>query len=137
MNKLILIGNLTKDPELNFTAGSGIAVARFTVAVARMKKGESDFPSCIAFGKTAETISQYFFKGSKIAIEGHIQTGSYDAKDGTKRYTTDVIVDRFEFVESSKNNNQSGASNNFNQDSNFGSFEADITPVDDVDMPFN
>lgn len=137
MNKVVLIGNLTKDPELNFTAGSGTAVARFTVAVSRMKKGESDFPSCIAFGKTAETIAQYFFKGSKIALEGHIQTGSYDAKDGTKRYTTDVIVDRFEFVGSNKNDNQSGDSNNFNQDSNFGSFEADITPVDDVDMPFN
>ncbi|MGN1029761.1 MAG: single-stranded DNA-binding protein [Bacilli bacterium] len=137
MNKVVLIGNLTKDPELNFTAGSGTAVARFTVAVARMKKGESDFINCISFGKTAETIAQYFFKGSKIALEGHIQTGSYDAKDGTKRYTTDVIVDRFEFVGNNKNDNQSGVSNNFNQDSNFGSFEADITPVDDGDMPFN
>lgn len=131
MNKVVLIGNLTKDPELNFTAGSGTAVARFTVAVARMKKGESDFINCIAFGKTAETIAQYFFKGSKIAIEGHIQTGSYDAKDGTKRYTTDVIVDRFEFVESSKNNKGGQAENS--QDN----FYNDITPVDgDEMMPF-
>lgn len=131
MNKVILIGNLTKDVELNFTAGSGTAVARFTVAVARMKKGESDFPSCIAFGKTAETIAQYFFKGSKIAIEGHIQTGSYDAKDGTKRYTTDVIVDRFEFVGSNKNN-QGGQVEN-SQDN----FYNDITPVDGEEMmPF-
>lgn len=136
MNKVVLIGNLTKDVDLSFTANSGMAVGRFTLAVNRMKKGESDFPNCISFGKTAETIAQYFFKGSKIAIEGHIQTGSYDAKDGTKRYTTDVIVDRFEFVGSSKNDNQ--GSNSFNQDSNFGNmnFEEDMTPVDDGDMPF-
>jgi len=131
MNRVVLIGNLTKDPELNFTAGSGTAVARFTVAVARMKKGESDFLSCIAFGKTAETIAQYFFKGSKIAIEGHIQTGSYDAKDGTKRYTTDVIVDRFEFVGNSKNDKGGQVENN--QDN----FYNDITPVDGEEMmPF-
>lgn len=135
MNKVVLIGNLTKDVDLSFAAGSGIAVGRFTVAVARMKKGESDFPNCISFGKTAETIAQYFFKGSKIAIEGHIQTGSYDAKDGTKRYTTDVIVDRFEFVGSNKNDNQ--GSNSLNQD-NFGSmsFEDEMTPDDMGDCPF-
>lgn len=130
MNKVILIGNLTKDPELNFTAGSGTAVARFTVAVSRMKKGESDFINCIVFGKTAETIAQYFFKGSKIALEGHIQTGSYDAKDGTKRYTTDVIVDRFEFV--GNNKNDKGGQVESSQDD----FYNDITPVDDGDMPF-
>lgn len=133
MNKVVLIGNLTKDVDLSFAAGSGTAVGRFTVAVARMKKGESDFPNCISFGKTAETIAQYFFKGSKIAIEGHIQTGSYDAKDGTKRYTTDVIVDRFEFVGQANNNNQGNtSSNNFNQNN----FEDEMTPVDDGDMPF-
>ena len=131
MNKVVLIGNLTKDVDLSFAAGSGTAVVRFTVAVARMKKGESDFPNCISFGKTAETIAQYFFKGSKIAIEGHIQTGSYDAKDGTKRYTTDVIVDRFEFVASNKNDSQATQSNS-NQDN----FEDEMTPVDDGDMPF-
>lgn len=130
MNKVVLIGNLTKDPELNFTAGSGTAVARFTVAVSRMKKGESDFINCIVFGKTAETIAQYFFKGSKIALEGHIQTGSYDAKDGTKRYTTDVIVDRFEFV--GNNKNDKGGQVESSQDD----FYNDITPVDDGDMPF-
>ncbi|GAA0107350.1 single-stranded DNA-binding protein [Clostridium tertium] len=133
MNKVVLIGNLTKDVDLSFAAGSGTAVGRFTVAVARMKKGESDFPNCISFGKTAETIAQYFFKGSKIAIEGHIQTGSYDAKDGTKRYTTDVIVDRFEFVGQANNNNQGNtSSNNFNQNN----FDDEMTPVDDGDMPF-
>ena len=133
MNKVVLIGNLTKDVDLSFTAGSGMAVGRFSVAVARMKKGESDFPNCVSFGKTAETIAQYFFKGSKIAIEGHIQTGSYDAKDGTKRYTTDVIVDRFEFVGQAKGNDNQG-----NTSSNFGemNFEEEMTPVDDSSMPF-
>lgn len=132
MNKVVLIGNLTKDVDLSFAANSGMAVGRFQVAVARMKKGESDFPNCISFGKTAETIAQYFFKGSKIAIEGHIQTGSYDAKDGTKRYTTDVIVDRFEFVGQGKQEQKE-----YNPFNNGGmNFEEDMMPVDDGDMPF-
>lgn len=132
MNKVVLIGNLTKDVDLSFAANSGMAVGRFQVAVARMKKGESDFPNCISFGKTAETIAQYFFKGSKIAIEGHIQTGSYDAKDGTKRYTTDVIVDRFEFVGQGKQEQKED--NPFNNGGM--NFEEDMMPVDDDSMPF-
>ena len=129
MNKVVLIGNLTKDVDLSFAANSGMAVGRFQVAVARMKKGESDFPNCISFGKTAETIAQYFFKGSKIAIEGHIQTGSYDAKDGTKRYTTDVIVDRFEFVGQGKQEQKED--NPFNNN-----FADDMTPEYTEDCPF-
>ena len=105
INKVVLLGNLTKDPELIRT-GDGVvitAIAKFTLAVSRpLKKNETDFINCIAFGKTGETITQYFTKGSKIAITGNIRTGSYDAKDGTKRYTTDVIVETFEFVESKK-----------------------------------
>lgn len=129
INKVILIGNLTKDVDLSFAANSGMAVGRFTLAVNRMKKGESDFPNCISFGKTAETIAQYFFKGSKIAIEGHIQTGSYAAKDGTKRYTTDVIVDRFEFVGQGKQEQKED--NPFNN-----SFVDDMTPEYTEDCPF-
>ena len=103
INKVVLLGRLTKDPELRYAAGSGTAVCRFTVAINRQfKKDETDFINCVAFGKTGETITQYFTKGSKIAITGNIRTGSYDAKDGTKRYTTDVIVETFEFVESKK-----------------------------------
>ena len=102
INKVVLLGNLTKDPELIRT-GDGIVIAKFTLAVSRqLKKNEADFINCIAFGKTGETITKYFTKGSKIAITGNIRTGSYDAKDGTKRYTTDVIVETFEFVESKK-----------------------------------
>ena len=127
INKVILLGRLTKDPELRFAAGSGTAVSRFTVAVNRQfKKDETDFINCIAFGKAGETISQYMRKGSQIALTGHIQTGSYDAKDGTKRYTTDVIVESFEFVGGKKENAEPNS--NFNDD---------ITPVDDPsDMPF-
>ena len=101
MNKVILIGRLTKDPELRYAAGSGTTVCRFTVAINRQfKKDETDFINCIAFGKTGETITQYLTKGRQIAVTGSIRTGSYDAQDGTKRYTTDVIVETFEFVES-------------------------------------
>ena len=99
MNKVILIGRLTRDPELNFAAGSGTAVTRFSLAVTRpFKKDETDFINCIAFGKTGETIAQYLTKGRQLAVTGSIRTGSYDAKDGTKRYTTDVVVDSFEFI---------------------------------------
>lgn len=153
MNKVILIGRLTKDPELNFAAGSGTAVTKFTLAINRaFKKEETDFINCIAFGKTGETIAQYLTKGRQLAITGSIRTGSYDAKDGTKRYTTDVVVESFEFISSGSSNsngkdqgsfnNGYGASNgsDYSNSSNgkFGgmNFEEDMTPVDDGDMPF-
>ena len=140
MNKVVLIGRLTKDPELRFAAGSGTAVCRFTVAINRQfKKDETDFINCVAFGKTAETISQYLRKGRQIAVTGSIRTGSYDAKDGTKRYTTDVAVDSFEFIGSkdsgssdSENSTQPRHNNNYEELS----YNDDITPVDDGDMPF-
>ncbi|CUQ09429.1 phage-related single-strand DNA-binding protein [Clostridium paraputrificum] len=136
MNKVILIGRLTKDPELRFTAGSGMAVSRFTVAVNRQfKKDETDFINCVAFGKTAETISQHLTKGRQIAVIGSIRTGSYDAQDGTKRYTTDVAVDSFEFVGSNGQADNQG-SNNADAFSEFGGFD-DVTPADDMgDCPF-
>lgn len=138
MNKWVGIGRLTKDPELNFAAGTGIAVTRFTLAVTRpFKKDETDFINCIAFNKRAEAIAQYLTKGRQLAVTGSIRTGSYDAKDGTKRYTTDIVVDSFEFIGSSKSNDNQG-SNSFNQDSFGGmNFEEDMTPIDDGDMPFN
>ena len=125
MNKVVLVGRLTKDPELRYTAGSDTAVCKFTLAVNRMKKDEADFINCVAFNKTAETIANYLVKGRKIAIAGGIQTDSYTAQDGTKRYTTDVVVETFEFCDSS---NKSNSSNN--------SIDDDVTPVDDGDMPF-
>ena len=137
MNKVILIGRLTKDPKLNFTAGKGTAVCRFTLAVTRpFKKDEVDFINCIAFGKTGETISKYLTKGRQLAVTGSIRTGSYDAKDGTKRYTTDVVVDSFEFIGANANNN-SNSNANSNANSNLGGLqEDDLTPIDDGDMPF-
>lgn len=136
MNKVILIGRLTKDPELNFAAGTGTAVTRFTLAVTRpFKKDETDFINCIAFNKRAEAIAQYLTKGRQLAVTGSIRTGSYDAKDGTKRYTTDIVVDSFEFIGNSNgnSNNQGNTSNSFSGMN----FEEDMTPVDDGDMPFN
>lgn len=137
MNKWVGIGRLTRDPELNFAAGTGTAVARFTLAVTRpFKKDETDFINCIAFNKRAEAIAQYLTKGRQLAVTGSIRTGSYDAKDGTRRYTTDIVVDSFEFIGSSKSNDNQG-SNGFNQD-NFESmsFEEEMTLVDDGDCPF-
>ena len=102
MNNVILMGRLTSDPKINYTGGqSPTCVAKFTVAVARrMNPQESDFISCTAFGKTAEFFDRYCHKGIKLCIEGRIQTGSYDGRDGVKHYTTDVIVENAEFCES-------------------------------------
>ena len=137
MNKWIGIGRMVADPELNYAAGTGTAVCRFTLAVIRpFKKDETDFINCISFGKTGETIAQYLTKGRQLAVTGSIRTGSYDAKDGTKRYKTDIVVDSFEFIGNGQgNNNQSNTSyqdNNFDQ----GGFYEDMAPVDDGDCPF-
>ena len=97
------IGRLTRDPEVWYTQ-SGKAYASFTLAIDRRKSGEgnpqADFISCVAWEKTAEVISQYCTKGKKIAVEGRIQTRSYDANDGTKRYVTEVVVQSMEFCDS-------------------------------------
>ena len=130
MNKVVLIGRLTKDPELSYAAGTGTAVCRFTLAVTRpFKKDETDFIRCVAFNKTAETIGQYLTKGRQIAIAGRIQTGSYEAQDGTKRYTTDVVVENFEFIGNNQGQAQNDNYDNYN-------FDNEMTPVDDGDMPF-
>lgn len=105
VNKVILMGRLTKDPDVRYTQGEKpMAVARYTVAVNRVYKRdgepEADFINCVAFGRTAEFAEKYFRQGIKIAIVGKIQTGSYVNKDGVKVYTTDVIVDEQEFAES-------------------------------------
>ena len=102
MNKVVLIGRLTKDPDIRYSPGSQTAVARFSLAISRGKKanGEdagSDFPNIVAFGKTAELIERYVSKGQQIAIEGRIQTGSYE-RDGIKHYTTEIVAERLEFL---------------------------------------
>ncbi len=106
MNKVILMGRLTKDPEVRYSSGSEqMAIARYTLAVDRRfakKDAEqtADFISCVAFGKSGEFAEKYFRKGTKVAIVGRIQTGSYTNKDGQKVYTTDVVVEEQEFAES-------------------------------------
>ena len=105
MNRVTLIGRLTRDPDIRYTQSDNpICIARYSLAVDRRYKKdgqqEADFPSCIAFGKTAEFAEKYLCKGMKIAINGRLQTGSYTNKDGAKVYTTDVVVEEHEFVES-------------------------------------
>ncbi len=102
MNKTVLIGNLTRDAELSTTT-NGISVARFTVAVQRKFKNangeyETDFINCVAWRNTAENLAKYTSKGSKVGVAGSIQTRSYEAADGTKRYVTEVIADEVEFL---------------------------------------
>ena len=104
MNKVILMGRLTRDPELRYSTGERqMAIARYTLAVARKVKTndtEADFINCIAFGKSAEFVEKYFRQGQRVLIEGRLQTGSYTNKEGQKVYTTDIIVDAQEFADS-------------------------------------
>ena len=105
MNKVILMGRLTRDPEVRYSQGdSATAVARYTLAVDRRFKrdGEAsaDFINCVVFGKSAEFAERYFRQGLKVVVSGRIQTGSYTNRDGVKVYTTDVVVEDQEFAES-------------------------------------
>ena len=105
MNKVILMGRLTRDPEVRYSAGdSSMAIARYTLAVDRRfrRDGENsaDFISCVAFGRSAEFAEKYFRQGIKIVVTGRIQTGSYTNRDGQKVYTTEVVVEDQEFAES-------------------------------------
>ena len=105
MNKVVLMGRLTRDPEVRYSQGEkATAIARYTLAVDRTFKrdGEqtADFINCVVFGRSAEFAEKYFRQGTKIAISGRIQTGSYTNKDGVKVYTTEVVVEEQEFAES-------------------------------------
>lgn len=153
MNKVVLVGRLTKDPELRFTPGAGTAVATCTLAVDRRfpsKDGqkEADFIPVVIWGKPAENTANYMSKGSLMGVSGRIQTRSYDAKDGTKRYVTEVVADEVQFLSKGSGNAGGGAmrqpSNNDNSDyypgpgTGFGGqdFGDDMTPVDEGDIPF-
>lgn len=135
MNAVSLVGRLTRDPEVRYANNEKTtAIARFTVACDRRfkKEGEqaADFISCVAFGKIAEFVERYFFKGSSIGLTGRIQTGSYE-KDNQKVYTTDILVESVEFV-GSKNNGGESKPQNTAQDSGFMNIPDDITE----DLPF-
>ncbi len=112
MNKVILMGRLTRDPDVRYSQGdAATAVARFTLAVDRRFRREdasTDFISCVAFGRNAEFIEKYFRQGTKAVICGRIQTGSYTNRDGQKVYTTDVVVEEQEFAESKNASADSG-----------------------------
>ena len=140
MNKVILMGRLTRDPEVRYTQGdNAMAIARYSLAVDRRFKrdGEpdADFINCVAFGKSGEFAEKYLKKGTKVAVVGRIQTGSYTNKDGQKVYTTDVVVEEQEFAESknssSSDNNQSAPTNK-NTD-----FMNIPDGIDDTELPFN
>ena len=99
MNICVITGRIVKDVDIKTTNGAEpLTIARFTVAANRIKKGEADFLPCVAFGKTAEILGKYCSKGSHVGVTGHIQTGSYQRQDGTKVYTTDVIVDKLDLL---------------------------------------
>lgn len=119
MNKVILMGRLTRDPEVRYSQGdNATAIARFTLAVDRRIKRDNEAPvdyiNCVSFGRSAEFTEKYFHKGTKIVIAGRIQTGSYTNKDGQKVYTTDIVIEEQDFAESkaaSQQNNPGNAQN--------------------------
>ncbi len=115
MNKAILMGRLTRDPEVRYSAGeNALAIARYTLAVDRKirRDGEAtaDFISCVSFGRTAEFAEKYFRQGLRIVVSGRIQTGNYTNRDGQKVYTTEVVVEEQEFAESKKSSETSQSS---------------------------
>lgn len=148
MNRVVLVGRLTRDPEMRTTT-SGISQTRFTLAVNRRTANQSgereaDFINCVAWRGTAEAIGKYLTKGRELAIEGRIQTGSYDAQDGTKRYTTDVVVDNFTFIGSGNGSatptyQNNGASNDIAttdiSEDPFKDFGSEVALSDD-ELPF-
>lgn len=136
MNKAILIGRLTRDPEMRTTT-AGIASTSFTVAISRTYTNqngerEADFINCVAWRKQAENIAKYCKKGSQVAVEGRIQTRSYDAQDGTKRYVTEVVADNVTFLGTKANSGDFPSSNESE------SFESnpDIMTTDVSEDPF-
>ena len=138
MNKYICTGNLTKDPELKFTPGKGTAVATFTVAVTTGygDNKETSFIPVVVWGKGAESVANYTHKGSKVLIQGRIKTRNYDAKDGTKRYVTEIIADNYGGVEFLSNKDKDTHSPNNENKQSGESFNADVTEVLEDDIPF-
>ena len=141
LNKVILMGRFTRDPELRSTP-QGISTCSFSIAVDRnfVRQGEerkADFINCVAWRQTAEFISKYFKKGSMVALEGSIQTRSWDDQDGKKRYATDVVVNQVYFAESKRDSQSSMGMDDSFAASDFGSLPEPISPMGtDDDLPF-
>lgn len=138
MNKVVLVGRLTKDPELKFTPGNSTAVATVTLAVDRRVKQEgkqsADFIPVVIWGKQAEATANYMTKGSQLSVSGRIEVRTYDAKDGTKRYVTEVVAEEVQFLD--KKGTASNATETKNSSKAEGYDDVDMTPVDDGDIPF-
>ena len=137
MNSCVMVGRLTK--EVDFRVNGDKSTAKFTIAVNREFKNsqgnyDADFINCTAFGKRAETIQKYFTKGQQVCVKGPWRTGSYDAQDGTKRYTNELLVEGFTFIGGQSNGNNSGYGEN-NTSNNNNDFGYEM-PIDDGDMPF-
>lgn len=142
INQVVLVGRMTKDPELNYVGQKGTAMVSFTVAVNRTFKNkdgeyEADFIRCKAFNKTAEIIGQYGAKGMLVGVTGNIQTGSYTNDNGDKVFTTDVMCNQFQMLEK-KNSNQQSENNKKSPDFNDDPFEKNDDPIDisNDDLPF-
>ena len=138
MNKVILMGRLTRDPEVRYSQGeNALAITRYTLAVDRRFKrdGEAtaDFINCVVFGKSAEFAERYFRQGMRVAITGRIQTGSYTNKDGVKVYTTEVVVEEQEFAESKSTQQQKQGSAPVSDSDGFMNIPDGI----DEELPFN
>ena len=141
MNKVILMGRLTRDPDVRYSQGEqATAIARFSLAVDRKFKRDgdqtADFIGCIAFGKLGEFAEKYLRKGTKVVVTGRIQTGSYTNKDGQKVYTTDVVVEECEFAES-KNSANGNSSQSAPAPSSAGDGFMNIPDGIDEELPFN
>lgn len=144
MNKVMLMGRLVRDPEVRYTQGeNAMAIARYTLAVDRRfkKNGEessADFITCVAFGKPAEFVERYLRKGTKMAVAGRIQTGSYTNKEGQKVYTTEVVIEEQEFAESkNSSSSEGGYSNNVSSGASAGDGFMNIPDGIDEELPFN
>lgn len=148
MNKVILMGRLTRDPEVRYSQGeNATAVARYTLAVERRfnrngDENSADFIGCVAFGRTGEFAEKYFRKGTKVLVTGRIQTGSYINRDGVKVYTTDVVVEDQEFAESKNSSGNSdggfaGGGNRSQQPQGAGDGFMNIPDGIDEELPFN
>lgn len=138
MNKVLLIGRLTRDPEIRYSQNN-TAIARYTLAVDRFKRDaeqSADFIRCVCFNKTAEFAKQYFYKGIKIAITGRIQTGSYTDREGQTVYTTDIVVENQEFCEPQSRNASSAAPSTQPSPSHADQF-MNIPDGIDEELPFN
>ena len=148
MNKVILMGRLTRDPEVRYSQGENpTAIARYTLAVDRRfnrnnDDQSADFIGCVAFGRAGEFAEKYFRKGTKIAVTGRIQTGSYTNKDGVRVYTTDVVVEEQEFAESKNSSagaegGYTGGSSRAPESSGAGDGFMNIPDGIDEELPFN